>query len=79
VHAELGRLAGPDVLAAAAAARLESGETVEALQLSEVALAADPDHVAARSVAHEAHEVLLAASTNFWESAWLSRELRRLG
>ena len=79
VHAELGRLAGPDVLAVAAAARLASGEPVEALQLTEVALAADPDHGAARSVAREAHEVLLAASTNFWESAWLSRELRRLG
>ncbi len=78
VHAELGRLVGPDVLAVAAAARLAAGETVEALQLTEVALAADPDHPAARSQARKAHEVLLAASTNFWESAWLSRELRRL-
>lgn len=78
VHAELGRLAGPDAVAAAAAARLAAGETVEALQLTEVALAADPEHAEARAVAREAHEVLLAASTNFWETAWLSRELRRL-
>ena len=78
VHAELGRLAGPDVVAAAAAARLEDGETVEALQLTEVALAADPDHAEARAVARAAHERLLAASTNFWETAWLRRELRRL-
>ena len=78
VHAELGRLAGPDQVAAAAAARLAAGETVEALQLTEVALAADPDHAEARSVARAAHERLLAESTNFWETAWLRRELRRL-
>lgn len=78
VHAELGRLAGPDAVAAAAADRLAAGEAVPALQLTEVALAADPDHPGARTVAREAHEALLAASTNFWERAWLRRELERL-
>lgn len=78
IHAELGRLAGPDALAAAAAKRLADGDVPEALQLTEVALAAEPTHPAARSVAKQAHEQLLAASTNFWESAWLRRELARL-
>jgi len=78
VNAELGQLAGPDAVASAAAERLAAGEPVQALQLTEVALAAEPHHASARALAREAHEQLLAASTNFWEQAWLRRELRRL-
>jgi glyoxylase-like metal-dependent hydrolase (beta-lactamase superfamily II) len=78
VDADLARLAGPDALAEAAAARAEAGDLPEALRLAEVALAGDAGHVAARAVARDVHERLLERSTNFWESAWLRRELRRL-
>lgn len=77
-HAELARLAGPDAVASAAASRLAEGEAVGAIALAEAALAAHADHEAARRVCREAHEVLLAASTNFWETAWLRREIERL-
>lgn len=79
VDADLARLAGPDAIAAAAAERAAGGDLPEALRLAEVALAGDPEHEAARAVARAVHEQLLAHSTNFWESAWLRRELRRLG
>jgi len=78
VDADLARLAGPDAVAAVAAARAATGDLPEALRLAEVALAGDPEHDAARGVAREVHERLLEQSTNFWESAWLRRELRRL-
>lgn len=78
VDAELARLAGPDAVAAAAAERAAAGELPEALRLAEIALVGDPDHAPARGVAREVHERLLEQSTNFWESAWLRRELRRL-
>ena len=79
VDADLARLAGPDALATAAAERAAAGDLPEALRLTEVALAGDADHAAARAVAREVHERLLEQSENFWESAWLRRELRRQG
>jgi glyoxylase-like metal-dependent hydrolase (beta-lactamase superfamily II) len=79
VDADLARLAGPDALAEAAGRRAAEDDLPEALRLAEVALAGDPEHDAARAVAREVHERLLERSTNFWESAWLRRELRRLG
>jgi glyoxylase-like metal-dependent hydrolase (beta-lactamase superfamily II) len=78
VDADLARLAGPDALAAAAAERAAGGDLPEALRLAEIALAGEPGHAAARTVAREVHETLLEQSENFWESAWLRRELRRL-
>jgi alkyl sulfatase BDS1-like metallo-beta-lactamase superfamily hydrolase len=70
--------AGADALVAAAGARLEAGEPVAALHLTDLVLAADPDHRAARQVAADATRELLAASVNFWETAWLRRALHRL-
>lgn len=78
VDADVARVAGPDALAAAAATRAAAGDLPEALRLAEIALAGDAEHREARAVAREVHERLLARSTNFWESAWLRRELRRL-
>lgn len=62
----------------AAGARLAAGEPVAALHLTDLVLTAAPDHAGARAVAVGAHEVLLADSENFWESAWLRRELDKL-
>ncbi len=78
VHAEVAGLAGSDALVTAASARVSAGELAQALQLCEIALAGEPDHPAARTLSIEIHQRLLEASTNFWESAWLRRELERL-
>lgn len=78
VQAELAALAGAETVAAAAAARWEAGEPVEAIALAEAALAVDPEHTGARSVSREAHRHLLETSTNFWERAWLRRALEKL-
>jgi alkyl sulfatase BDS1-like metallo-beta-lactamase superfamily hydrolase len=78
VHPDLVRLAGgPDPIAAAAAAKAETAP-VEAIHLAEVALAADPSHRGARAASLEAHRVLLASATNFWEVRWLEHRIREL-
>ena len=78
VAPDLVALAGADALAAAARDRLGAGEPVAALHLTDIVLAAEPDHAAARDVAAAATRSLLDASTNFWERAWLTRSLQRL-
>jgi hypothetical protein len=55
-----------------------AGEAVEALHLTDLVLAADADHPAARAVAADAHRLLLAGSANFWERAWLVRAIGQL-
>ena len=70
--------AGADALVAAARRRLDAGEPVAALHLTDLVLAADPRDAQARRVAADATEALLADSVNFWESAWLRRALHRL-
>ncbi|MFM7068110.1 MAG: MBL fold metallo-hydrolase [Actinomycetes bacterium] len=70
--------AGADALAGAAAAHLEAGRPVHALQLTDVVLEVLPGHSDALSVALAATEALLAATTNFWERAWLQRSLHTL-
>jgi alkyl sulfatase BDS1-like metallo-beta-lactamase superfamily hydrolase len=71
-------LAGADALVAAAGQRLAADQPVEALQLTDLVLAADPTDPAARAVAADAHRRLLEASDNFWERAWLTRAITRL-
>lgn len=79
VYGELAALAGgAGPLAERAAARLGAGAPLEAIHLAEVALAAEPSHPGALRASLDAHRVLLAASTNFWESAWLRKEIARL-
>jgi len=75
---DLVSLAGPHALAGAARDRLESGQAVAALHLTDIILAVEPGHAPAREVAAAATSALLDASTNFWERAWLTRSLRRL-
>jgi alkyl sulfatase BDS1-like metallo-beta-lactamase superfamily hydrolase len=71
-------LAGAGPLVAAARAHLDDGRAVEALQLSDLVLAAVPDDGAARLVARDATAALLERTDNFWESAWLRRSLAKL-
>ena len=70
--------AGADALVAAARARLEAGEPVEALQLTDLVLAAEATHPGAATVAVDAHRALLDATENFWETAWLRRAITKL-
>jgi len=79
IAGDLVAAAGADALTTAAADHVTSGRPVEAVQLTDVVLAADPSHAGARAVAVDAHRALLAESTNFWESAWLRRSITKLG
>jgi alkyl sulfatase BDS1-like metallo-beta-lactamase superfamily hydrolase len=71
-------LAGADALVDAARSRLHDGEPVAALHLTDLVLAAEPEHAPSRAVAADAHRALLDASGNFWERAWLNRAIDRL-
>jgi alkyl sulfatase BDS1-like metallo-beta-lactamase superfamily hydrolase len=70
--------AGADALVAAAQAHLDAGRAPEALQLTDLVLAAEPGHGGATTVAVAAHRSLLGDTTNFWESAWLRRATTKL-
>jgi alkyl sulfatase BDS1-like metallo-beta-lactamase superfamily hydrolase len=78
VAADVVRVAGPEALVEAARARLDSGQPVEALHLTDLVLAAEPDHPAARAAAADAHEALLAETDNFWKKAWLTKSIAEL-
>jgi alkyl sulfatase BDS1-like metallo-beta-lactamase superfamily hydrolase len=70
--------AGADALVEAARRRIDAGEPAAALHLTDLVLATEPGHRSACDAAAEAHERLLERSENFWESAWLRREIERL-
>lgn len=71
-------LAGAAPLVAAARAHLAEGRAVEALQLTDLVLAAVPADADARLVALDATEALAERTDNFWESAWLRRSMAKL-
>jgi alkyl sulfatase BDS1-like metallo-beta-lactamase superfamily hydrolase len=79
VHPDLVELAGgPDAVASRARQRFEEGRVLEAIHLAEAALAADPGHPGALDANLAAHRRLLDESSNFWESAWLRKQIGRL-
>ena len=79
VHTDLVELAGgADAIAERAAAKLEAGESVEAIHLAEVALSAAPANMAALEVMVAAHEKLESESENFWLTQWLRNQLTDL-
>ena len=78
IAADLVGLAGEDALVDAARRHLDDGRPVEALQLTDVVLAAVPRHPEASAVAIAAHEFLLGQTSNFWETAWLRRSIAKL-
>lgn len=75
VTADIVELAGADALVARAGEHLDAGRLLEAIHLAELVGADDPG---ARDVLRQAHEGLLADSTNFWETAWLRNVLHKL-
>jgi alkyl sulfatase BDS1-like metallo-beta-lactamase superfamily hydrolase len=76
IDAELVELAGgPDPVALRARTATDDGEHVRAIHLAESALAANPDHTAARAVMLDAHSALLAESENFWLNSWLAHQI----
>lgn len=80
VHPDLAELAGgPERLAEAAEKKLAGGRAVEAVQLCEVALGADPTHEASLRAYLAAHEQLLEENgrQNFWLTRWLEREIEQ--
>ena len=57
-----------------------AGEPVAALHLTDIVLAADPDHAPARERRRGSHPLRCSTtSTNFWERAWLTRSLASTG
>jgi alkyl sulfatase BDS1-like metallo-beta-lactamase superfamily hydrolase len=72
VSADLVELAGADALVQRAQAHLAADRPLHAIHLAELVTA---DHPGAREVLREAHEQLLAGSTNFWETAWLKQQI----
>ena len=78
VAADLVAAAGADALVDAARARLDAGEPVAALHLTDIVLAAEPDARRRPGVATDASRSLLEASANFWERAWLTRSIDRM-
>jgi alkyl sulfatase BDS1-like metallo-beta-lactamase superfamily hydrolase len=74
VSADVVELAGADALVGRAREHLGAERPLHAIHLAELAPA---DHPGAREVLREAHEKLLAGSTNFWERAWLAEQIAR--
>jgi alkyl sulfatase BDS1-like metallo-beta-lactamase superfamily hydrolase len=75
VGADLVELAGADALVDRARAHLGAGRPLHAIHLAELVSTVQSGHPGARDVLREAHENLLAGSTNFWESAWLRQQI----
>jgi alkyl sulfatase BDS1-like metallo-beta-lactamase superfamily hydrolase len=75
LNADLVDLAGADRVVARAEEHLAAGRPVHAIHLAEAVFHANPAHGEARVMLKAAHETLLAASTNFWESAWLTKKI----
>ncbi|OBJ61767.1 MBL fold metallo-hydrolase [Mycobacterium sp. 1423905.2] len=72
VSADIVELAGADALVERAQAHLREGRPVHAIHLAELV---PTTHQGARELLRRAHENLLAGSVNFWESAWLKRQI----
>jgi alkyl sulfatase BDS1-like metallo-beta-lactamase superfamily hydrolase len=75
LNADLFDLVGADRLVARAQQHVTAARPVHAIHLAELVVHAEPDHAGARAVLKRAHEALLAASTNFWETAWLTKKI----
>ncbi|BBY18248.1 MBL fold metallo-hydrolase [Mycolicibacterium litorale] len=76
--ADLLELAGVAPVLERARTLLAAGDTVRAIRLAEIVYRVHPGDNAARQVLIAAHEALLQGSTNFWEAAWLRKEIKGL-
>jgi alkyl sulfatase BDS1-like metallo-beta-lactamase superfamily hydrolase len=75
LNADIVVLVGADRVVARAEEHVAAGRPVHAIHLAEAVVHAEPGHAGARAVLKAAHEALLAASTNFWETAWLTKKI----
>ena len=75
ISADLVELAGADALVARAQAHLDADRPVLAIHLAEKVTDTDSGHPGARRVLQKAHERLLNDSNNFWETAWLRKQI----
>ena len=75
LNADLVVLVGADRVVARAEEHVAAGRPVHSIHLAEAVVHAEPGHAGARAVLKAAHEALLAASTNFWETAWLTKKI----
>lgn len=78
ISADLVDLAGGDAIVGRARAMLAQGEPLRAIHLAEIVNHVEPHNEDAKAVLITAHEQLLNESTNFWESAWLRKQIEEL-
>jgi alkyl sulfatase BDS1-like metallo-beta-lactamase superfamily hydrolase len=78
VSPDIVELAGAEALVGRARRLLGDSDPVKAIHLAEIVVRAEPHNEAAKQVLIAAHERLLAASTNFWEAAWLRKQITDL-
>ena len=77
VYPDLVKLAGgPDAVASLALARVQAGDAVAALHLTEIALAADPNHRSSLEARLKALEILRGRCKNTNERGWLDYSVR---
>lgn len=75
VSADLVELAGVDTLVARAQQKFEAGEPEQALHLLDIIREAGEDTAESVALGIRVHRALLAASENFWLSAWLRNQV----
>ncbi|CQD08249.1 metallo-beta-lactamase superfamily protein [Mycobacterium lentiflavum] len=78
IAADVVNASGADALVEAARTHVDNGRPLQAIHLTDLILSAQPAHPAARAVAADAHEALLAGTENFWEKAWLTKSINEL-
>jgi alkyl sulfatase BDS1-like metallo-beta-lactamase superfamily hydrolase len=78
ISSDLVDLAGADAVVGRARTLLTQGEPLRAIHLAEIVNRAEPDSQDAKKVLIAAHEQLLNQSSNFWEAAWLRKQVEEL-
>ena len=77
ISSDLTELAGAQAIVERARAHLDAGRPLEAIHLAEIVTTTEPEHPEARAVLKAAHQTLLTGSVNFWETAWLTKQIER--
>jgi alkyl sulfatase BDS1-like metallo-beta-lactamase superfamily hydrolase len=75
LNADVVDLAGTDALLSRAEEHLGAQRPVQAIHLAELVLAHDANDARARGIFKSAHESLLGDATNFWQRAWLTKQI----
>jgi alkyl sulfatase BDS1-like metallo-beta-lactamase superfamily hydrolase len=78
VSSDLVELAGVEAIMRRAQALLTADDPLRAIRLAEIVNQTQPDNEEAKKVLIAGHERLLKASTNFWEAAWLRKQIAEL-